>query len=246
MNKMTVNGNTALATLPEYLRADVGSRDGKDGVEQGDLLIPRLKLAQAMTKEMKKSSENFIPALREGDFFNSVTGEIYGTKVNVIPLHFFNEYIEFDESMSVVKYYQRGELPPAEDLAVENGQAPKCTTFKCRMSLLLKEDGTVDPLVVSFKYVGRKAPTNKWNFLIAEKNFAAYAYIYNLESVTVKGKKGEYQSGKFTRGEFTPAALYESAKQYFSSLQEAGVKVDVSGIDQELSEDGDTSFDATN
>lgn len=237
----TIEGN-ALAILPAHLRDDVGNRDGKDGVSQGDLLIPRLKLAQAMTKEMKKSYENHLPELREGDFFNSVTGEIYGTEVSIIPLHFFNEYIEFDESMRVVKYYQRGEVPHADDLAVVNGQAPRCTTFKCRMSLLLKEDGSIDPLVVSFKYVGKKTPTNKWNFLIAEKNLAAYAFTYNLESVTVKGAKGEYQSGKFSRGEYTPAALYESAKQYFASLQEAGVKVDVSGIEQET-EEADTSFD---
>lgn len=246
MNKMTVQGNTALATLPEHLRQDVGSREGKEGVEQGDLLIPRLKLAQAMTNEMKKSNENYNPDLEEGQFFNSVTGEIYGADVAVIPLHFFNEYIEFDENRKVVKYYQRGEVPPAEDLEVVDGQKPKCTTFKCRMSLLLRPDGSVDPIVVSFKYVGRKTPTNKWNFLIAEKNLPAYAYSYRLQSVTVKNDKGEYQSGKFTRGEFTPAALYESAKQYFASLQDANVKVDVSGIDQELSEDADTSFDATN
>lgn len=243
--QITVGGVGALATIPEHLRGDVGNRDGKEGVGQKDLLIPRLKLAQNLSNEMKKSNENFNPDLEEGMFFNSVTGEIYGNKVQVIPLHFFNEYIEFDENRKVVKFYERGQMPTAEDLEVVNGKKPKCTTFKSRMSLLLREDGSVDPIVVSFKYVGRKTPTNKWNFLIAEKSLPAYAYVYNLESLTTSNDKGEWAIGKFTRGDYTPAGLYESAKAYFASLQEVGVRVDVSGIEQEV-EEGDASFDASN
>lgn len=240
--ELVIDGNKALATLPAHLRADVGNREGKEGVGQGDLLIPRLKLAQNLSNEMKKSNENFNPDLEEGQFFNSVTGEIYGESVTVIPLHFFNEYIEFDaDTRKVIKFYQRGEVPPAADLAVLNRKKPKCTTFKSRMSLLLKEDGSVDPIVVGFKHVGKKTPTNKWNYLIAEKNLPAYAYTYKLESTIVSNDKGEWAGGKFTRGDFTPAALYESAKSYFAALQDSGVRVDVSGIDQEVEED--TSFD---
>lgn len=244
MADLMVKGSTALANIPEHLRADLGNRDGKDGVSQGDLLIPRLKLAQALSAERKRSNENYNPELSEGEFYNSVTGEIYGEKVTVIPLHFFNEYIQFDESNKVVKYYQRGEVPPAADLEVVDGKKPVCSTFKCRMSLLMKEDGTIEPIVVSFKYVGRKTPTNKWNFLIAQKNLPAYAYQYTLSSTTTSNEKGEWFIGKFERGDYTSAELYEQAKQYFASLQEAGVKVDVSGIEQEAASDDDVSFDA--
>lgn len=242
-NALEVRGNTTLAPIPEHLRGDVGSRDGKEGVGQADLILARLKLAQNLSNEMKKSNENYNPELEEGQFFNSVTGEIYGNTVTVIPLHFFNEYIEFDaDTRKVVKYYQRGEVPPAEDLVVVNGQKPKVTTFKNRMSLLVKEDGTFEPIVVGFKYVGKKTPTNKWNYLIAEKNLPAYAYTYKLESTTVSNDKGEWAGGKFTRLDFTPAAIYEQAKSFFAALQEAGVKVDVADIDQEQ-ETNDTDFD---
>src|SRR5579859_5709903 len=143
MTQLMTQSSKALANIPEYLREDLGNRDGKDGVTQGDLLVPRLKLAQALSAERKRSNENYNPDLKEGSFYNSVTGEIYGEKVTVIPLHFFNEYIEFDEDNKVVKYYQRGEVPPAEDLQVVDGQKPKCATFKCRMSLLMREDGSI-------------------------------------------------------------------------------------------------------
>lgn len=235
---LVVDNNKALATLPEHLRGEVGNREGKEGVGQGDLIVPRLSLAQAMTPELKKTNENYNPDLEEGLFFNSVTGEIYGDSVTVIPLHFFKQYIEFGGDRNIVKMYSNGEVPSPSELAFNNGQKPLVTEFKNRMSLILKEDGTIQPIVVSFKSTGLKA-AKQWNYLIAEKNLPAYAYTYKLASKAKSGDKGEYQIVTVSRGDFTPAALYESAKQYFAALQEAGVKVDVSGIEQEE----DTSFD---
>lgn len=242
-NDLAVRGNTTLETIPDYLKADAGNRDGKEGVGQSDLLVPRLSLAQAMTPELKKSNENYNPGLEEGLFFNSVTGEIYGDAVTVIPLHFFKNFIEFktkEEGGGVRRVYGMGEFPPASDLLFNNGVKPLCTEFKNRMSLILKEDGNVQPIVVSFKSTGLKA-AKQWNYLIAEKNLPAYAYTYRLTSKSKVGRTGDpYQIVTVSRGNFTPAALYESAKQYFAALQEAGVKVDVSGIEQE---EGNTSFD---
>jgi len=238
-NALEVRGNNSLETLPEYLKADAGNRDGKENVGQGDMVIPRLSLAQAMTPELKKSNENYNPDLEVGQFFNSVTGEIYGEQVTVIPLHFFKQFIEFGEDRSIVKLYHDGDVPPASDLLFINGEKPRCTEFKNRMSLILKEDGSIQPIVVSFKSTGLKA-AKQWNYLIAEKNLPAYAYTYKLTSKAKPGEKGEYQVVTVSRSNFTPAALYEQAKQYFAALQEAGVKVDVSGIEQETN---DTDFD---
>lgn len=241
---LTVQTEQALSTIPAHLQADMSNRDGKDGLGDGDVIIPRLKLAQNLSNEMKKSHESYNQELEEGDFFNSATGEIYGPEVNVIPLHFFNEYVEFDPTTrKPVKFYEKGEVPPANELVYVAGQKPKCTNFKSRMALLLREDGSVSPIVVSFKYVGpRKTATSKWNTLIAEKNGPAYGYVYKLESTTVSNDKGEWAGAKFTRGGFTPAALYEGAKRYYAELQNAGVKVDMSGLDNEQ-EETDTSFD---
>lgn len=235
----TVNSNK-LATIPDHLRADVGNRDGKDNVEQGDLLIPRLALAQSMTPQLKRTNENYNPDLEEGQFFNSVTGEIYGESVNVIPLHFFKQYMQFGEDRKTIKIYDNGEVPTPSALAFVDGQKPLVTEFKNRMSLLLKDDGSVQPVVVSFKSSGLKV-AKKWNYLIAEKNLPGYAFTYNLQSVAVPGDKGEYFSVKITRADFTPAALYENAKQYFAALQDAGVKIDTTGVEPET--DTDTDFD---
>lgn len=218
--------------------------EGREELSKEEMLIPRLKLAQALSDEMKKSNEKFMPELELGQFFNSVTGEIYGAKVTIVPLRSFTEYIEFDKSRKVVKFYQPCELPPSEDLAVVDGEKPKCTKFLNRMSLLIKEDGSTEPIVIGFKYVGRKkTPMLKLNTLMAMKpeSDPVYGYNYTLESIIVSNEEGEWYSGKFSNGVRLTAELVERARYYFNALTQDDVKVDDSAIEAE--EDADTSFD---
>jgi hypothetical protein len=235
-----------LATLPEHLRGEVGNKAGKDNVNRDDILIPRLGLAQALSPQLKKSNEAYIPELRPGQFFNSVTGEIYGEEVQIVPLFFFRSFIQFNPISAgggIVKMYGQDEMPPASDLAFIDGKQPVCTEFKNRMSLLLK-NGTFDPVVVSFKSTGLKA-ARRWNFLIAEKNLPAYAFVYDFAVKTLSGKGNEWFGCDIARGEYTPAALFEQAKQYFSDLQGKGIQVDLSGLEPEgqpIEDGGPTPF----
>lgn len=249
MVNLAVKESAALANIPEHLRADVGSVAGRDNIGRDDVLIPRLCVAQKLSPQLNKKKEEYIEDLEEGDIFNSVTGEIYGTAVTVIPLFFFKQFIEFKPKGEggglggIVRMYGPGELPPAEDLAFgPNQTAPKCTEFKNRMSLLLKDDGSVEPIIVSFKSTGMKA-ARKWNFLIQEKPFAAYAFQYELSSVDQSKNGNDFKGLSVKRGDFTPAAVYEKAKEYFENLESAGFKVDTSGLDHEQeATTGDSPF----
>ena len=71
--------STALALsndkLPKHIAGDAnrGNEDVGRNVE-----IPRLKLLQKMSDELDKNSPNFEKDANEGDFFNTLTKEIYG------------------------------------------------------------------------------------------------------------------------------------------------------------------------
>jgi len=243
---------TALATLPEHLRDQVGNRAGKENVGREDMLIPRLCISQSQSPQLNKKMEEYIPDLKVGEFFNSVTGEVYGPKVTVVPLHFFKQYIEFNPRPAggglggIKKMYPLGSTPPLADLQFTeddkgNSLQPKATEFKNRMSLLLK-DGKVEPIVVSFKSTGLKT-AKKWNFLIAEKNLPAYAYTYNLEVVDQAKGQLSWKGAEITRGEFVPAALFQAAEEFFQSLQGEGVQIDTTGLETEAAPTTeDTSF----
>ncbi len=70
---------------------------GFEGIENdaGAFSIAFLKIAQALSHELDEDDDAYIPNLKKGDFFNSVTGEILGDNINAIVVYterVFNEY----------------------------------------------------------------------------------------------------------------------------------------------------------
>jgi hypothetical protein len=82
---------TAIATdtVPDYLRDYAGST-GTENIDNNDVNIPRLKLAQGLTPEVKDKLVN------DGDFFHSITKEVLvpqGKPGLIIPVAYVKEYI---------------------------------------------------------------------------------------------------------------------------------------------------------
>ena len=70
--------------------------DGAEGAvfSSDDLLIPRLQLAQKMSPELDENDAKYIDGIKAGNFFNSVSREIY-TEIDVIPCHSRTSYTEW-------------------------------------------------------------------------------------------------------------------------------------------------------
>lgn len=247
-------GNKALANLPAFLKAQVGNRAGLEDVGRDDVLIPRLCIAQALSPQINKKKDNYIPGLEVGQFFNSVTGENYGTEVTVVPLFFFRQFIKFkpiDDGGGIVAMYDRAEDIPASDTYKlgPTGEKPSVTEFKNEMCLLVN-DGGYTPIVVSFKSSGLKT-AKKWNSLMRMIPLPAYAKFYTLTVVSKSNGANEWEGANVAAGEFVPEALFTAAEQYFAQLREAGVKVDTTGLGPDegagstgaaAEQNGDTSF----
>ena len=90
---------TALAhgahDLPDYLQEFKGSHEGREDMEREDIILPRLAICQAMSEERSKSSPKFIEGLEEGDIFNTLTQQIYGREIEIIPLAMYKTAIRF-------------------------------------------------------------------------------------------------------------------------------------------------------
>lgn len=239
-------GSTNLATIPEHLRNAVGSNKGLEDIGRDDVLIPRLCIAQSLSPQLKKTNEAYIEGLEVGDLFNSVTGEIYGTEVVVVPLFFFKQFIEFKpikEGGGVVAMYPNQASVPAEKLQFTDGNSPLVTEFKNEMCLLVRENEPMVPLVVSFKSTGLKT-ARKWNSLMRSNNgLPAYSKFYTLEvGHRTKGSQ-EWEGLNVLPGEFVPAEFFAAAEAYFTQLQASGVQVDTSGMGEEAQQgSGSTEF----
>lgn len=74
--------------LPDWMKKYEG--EGQDDISRDDILMPRLKLAQSMSLEVKDKKAE------EGDFIHNITGEILckaGDTINIIAVAYAKEFI---------------------------------------------------------------------------------------------------------------------------------------------------------
>ena len=73
--KTTAGTTTTALTVPTYL--DTSSPIGTEHLTADDVQMPRLSLAQAMSDQVNATHADHIANLGVGDFFNSVSQQIY-------------------------------------------------------------------------------------------------------------------------------------------------------------------------
>lgn len=78
---------------PDYL-SGISGNEGFEEMRPSDVKVPRLALAQALTPQLNEDDEKFIPGLKKGDYFNTLTGKNYGNDVKFVPLlKFANRFL---------------------------------------------------------------------------------------------------------------------------------------------------------
>lgn len=180
-----------------------GPVEGFENMDAGDVTQPRLMLAQSMTPQRKEEDEKYIPGLKEGYFFNSVTKKIYGKKVKITPVMFFKQNIYFQDIddggglLCRAVDAKHGEGTPGGECAKcpkmewKNNEPPECTLYHNYAALVIPEDGkpTLDCLViVSMKSTNLKLAKD-WNSLMrlrqderTHEQLPMWRGIYELKS----------------------------------------------------------------
>jgi hypothetical protein len=249
----------SLANVPKHLQQFVGGADAENEVGMEDMIIPRLGVAQAgMSPQLKKQNELYIEDLEAGQLFNTVTNEVYGEEVELIPLFFTKNWIEFAPDMGgVLGQYKTAEELPADALvwgrdADNKPVPPRVTEFKNRMCLIRSTiSGNYEPILVSFKK-GEVKFSDQWNSQIklfrAADKLPCFGHTYTVAAKLKHTAKGEHYVKVTAPAGFTSEVIFKSAQDYFNTLKKGGYTVDTTGIESEnvidAEEAGDTSFDA--
>jgi hypothetical protein len=255
-------------TEPISRRAAPAPREivpGFENMDSSDLAKPRLAICQSMSPQRKKSDPKFIAGLDEGMFFNTVTNEIYGTEVTVVPLMFFKSRVFFnplDEGGGMrcqSPDSQIGVGDPGGECAVcphsrfgEHGEAPECTNFFNYAALVVPKAkgariGPESLAIVSLKSTGLKVARD-WNSKMrlrvdssTRKQLPMFMGAYKLTSVEQKNDKGTWSTfkvdGAGTIEDKNNAQVAEEAYYSVRDLFTAGkLKVDLEDLAHETSE----------
>jgi hypothetical protein len=149
--------------------------DGDEGTtfSADEMIIPYIRLAQAMSPELKKKEAKYIDGLDEGDIFNNLTNEVYPgeTGINVIPCYVVTKYTEWmpdrggfvqdlDQSDPAIAQRRRDGnteiLPNGNHLQIAD----------CYFCLLITEDEDYMPVVIDMK-VSQMKVSKRWKSMIA-------------------------------------------------------------------------------
>lgn len=210
--------------MPEWLQK---GNKGSEDVGARDLILPRVDVLQALSPQIKKSDPNYIPGAEQGMVFNTVTGELYGSSVQFIPVLFRKEFTVWRmrkagggfcgafRSMEEADKFRAGLQNPDDHESVESHQ---------HFCILLTEHG---PEEAVFSMTKSKLKVSRaLNTLVQIAGVDRFAKAYRMDAVETSSDKGDYWSFKVHPSGFVSKELYERGQGLYEMIKAGAADVD--------------------
>lgn len=222
--------------VPDYIRQD--SNRGNENVGTEDLVIPRLELVQALSPCLDENNEAaYIEGAKQGQLFNSLTRELYGSSVLVVPVMFMKQYLvwrdrkkgggfggAFNSIADAKDEISRREDPENWE-PVETGQ---------HLVLIIKANGALEEAMISMSRTKLKI-SRQWNSLIRQGGGDRFSRVYQITGVKETNSNNDTYfnfSVKFVG--FPSQDIYERASELYERIAGGDVNVvmDTSYVDE--------------
>lgn len=223
--------------LPAFLQDKGTQRRGTEDVGADDIVIPRLELVQALSPCRKKNDPAYIEGAEEGLLFNSLTRELYGSSVEVIPVKFRKEYLIWKDRKKGGGF--RGSFPTeleAEQARRQLEDGEDCEVLDTGVMFCLRVDGgRLEEIVVAMAK-SRMKTARKWNSLIRLTQHDSFAKRYEISAVQEKNSNGDdYWNIAVKPLGFVDENQYKSAEELYRVIESGGVVADRSQADEPAS-----------
>lgn len=234
---------TIVANRPDYIPE--GSGRGNENVTTDDLVIPRLEIVQAISPAVIKNDPKFIKGAAAGMLNNSVTRQLYGESVTVIPVFFNVQWLVWrDRKLAKEKKISaeggffgsyKTEIE-AQRVAEENGGAAKAVIVQdtpTHLVLLLNsETGEADEIMIPMPRTKAKI-SRQWNSLIKLSGGDRFSRAYTVSTAGEKNKDGEsFLNFHVETLGYPPKKLLDKAEALYKSVTGGKMRtMDVSDID---------------
>jgi hypothetical protein len=197
------NGGTTKTAKEQmdFINEAVDNFEGFEQINANTMAIPFVRILQSLAPQLNKNKPQFIEDAEEGDWFNTVTKELYGEEIEVIVLKFEHVYIEWlPERGGFVSYHSPEN---AERLAIdktfghwktEDGNDLQENYAYICMIVGHEEEGIV---VMSFSSSAIKM-AREWNRLMTThvmdngKRALPYYLVWNLKATYTENDKGSW------------------------------------------------------
>lgn len=192
----------AKQSLMEALKSVSGA--GLEEVSVTDVQTPYLRIAQALSPQLKKSGSDFIEGLDQGDIFNTVTKQFWKSDegVTVLPVYFqlkYNEWVPRNEGGGFVREHPHDSpdvfaLEQSKDSTMQSGNdLIKTATHLVK---IMHENGALETAILDMKGSNLKR-SRGWNSLMSMQRhegvlLPSYAKTYTVKTNEVNGDQGSW------------------------------------------------------
>lgn len=210
--------------MPEWLKkGNAGSED----VSIKDMVLPRIDVLQALSPQIKKSDAGYIQGAEQGQIFNTVTGEIYGTEVTFIPVLFRKEYVLWKLRKAGGGFIGAFGTEQEANKALCQLQNPdECEVVESHQHfvMVLTPHGTEEAVFSMTK--SKLKVSRNLNTLIQMAGVDRFAKAYRITTVEIDGDKGSYWSFKVAAAGFATKELYDKGKELYEMIKAGAADVD--------------------
>lgn len=215
-------------SAPDYVKS--GTSRGNENVTTADLVVPRLEIVQGLSPAVKRGDPGFIKGAAPGMFNNSVTRQLYGEEVTVIPVHFSVQYLVWrDRKMAEEKKMdiQGGffgaytTAAEAQRRADEEGGADKAIVVQdtpTHLCLLINPE-TFETEEIMIPMPKTKAKISRqWNSLIKLAGGDRFSRAYKMGADLQKNQKGDFYNFKVDLVGYPAKSIYEKAEALYKAI----------------------------
>jgi hypothetical protein len=224
---------TAMATqqdVPDYIKQGQGR--GSENVEMQDMVIPRIELVQALSKCLEEGGPEYIEGAKAGHFYNSVTRELYGPSLFVVPVFFKKQYLCWKDRK------QGGGFGGAYDamqealerISQEQDDQDAWEAVETAQQIVLvvnPETHETSEAVLSCARTKMKI-SKQWNSLIRVNGFDRFSRVYELFSTDDQNNNGDrYKNIGIRYVDFASMPVFKKAEELYNSIASGAIQVKI-------------------
>lgn len=215
--------------VPDFLKGMMDDNRGSEDVGSEDIVIPRLELVQSLSKCRKKTDPAYIAGAEEGMLYNSVTRELYGENVNVVPVAYKKEFLLWREQELGGgfggAYSTEGEAYDAKE-AQDKPEEWEVTETNQHFCLLAVDGQQLQEIVISMSKSKSKA-SRKWNSMVRLNGGPRFSRVYTVKGVSAQNGAGQdYHTLDIANVGYVTQEQFKRAESVYELIQSGKVSAD--------------------
>jgi len=225
------NGTSVVAPVqgvqedrPDWLKK--GSA-GSEDVGVKDMILPRIDVLQALSPQIKKSDPAYIQGAEQGILYNTVTGELYGSSVEFVPVMFRKEFILWKMRKAGGGFFGAFKTEAeanAAHCAVTDPSSYEVVESHQHFVILLTSTGHRQAVFSMTK--SKLKASRTLNTMVQMAGVDRFARAYRASAIEAKSEKGEFWNIRILPIGYVSQELYKMGGDLYKLIKEGLADVD--------------------